>query len=271
MLQPRPWLLRVSLVADFCLKLLWRCSGFLQGFLRRRVDVGWEEGQDQPVCGGEGWLRSQPRSQKLVDPARQGPAHISLNKGQISFLMKHSPHFSDWRLLHSFNIWYLSIAINFSWFFSPFDNEAEMENQQYHYSLLKNISICKRLTKPQDSQWPFLPLNQGMYFKHKHLLLRWATVNASDNMRQTTTHTALGTNQDVPSSPHPRDYRYCYTHIINIHDITNTCIVTYINTYIDILLLLPLLLPGTQRCYNPSLVSASLHHGDQTESHLLAC
>lgn len=114
---------------------------------------GGEERQDQPIHRGEGWLHSEPRSQKLMDPARQGPEHISLNKEQIRFLMKHSPHFSDWRLLHSFNIWYLSIAINFSCPFSPF-NEAKTENQQYYYSLLRNISICKRLTNPQDSQQP---------------------------------------------------------------------------------------------------------------------
>lgn len=58
------------------------------------VGVGWEEEQDQPIRRGEGWLCSEPRSRKLMDPARQVPAHVRLNKGPSGFLGKCSPHSS---------------------------------------------------------------------------------------------------------------------------------------------------------------------------------
>lgn len=81
MLQPLPLLVWVSLAADFCLRMFQRCSIFLQDFTRTWVGVGWEEGQDQPIRQGEGWLCSDPHSQKLTDAARQVPAHVSLNTG----------------------------------------------------------------------------------------------------------------------------------------------------------------------------------------------
>lgn len=78
---------------------------------------------------------------------------------------------------------YTSNVISFSSRFSSFNNKAGTEKQHYHYPFLKIISICKRLIKNQDTQWPFLPLNQGIYFKRKHLLLRWATACALTNPR----------------------------------------------------------------------------------------
>lgn len=82
-----------------------------------------------------------------------------------------------------FYIRYPSNVINFSSLFSSFNNKAGTENQHYHYPFLKIISICKRLIKNPDMLRPFLPLNQGIYFKHKHLLLRWATAKALTNTR----------------------------------------------------------------------------------------
>lgn len=124
--------------------------------------------------------------------------------------MKHSPLFSDWWLLQFFFFIYIrypSNVINFSSLFSSFNNKAGTENQHYHYPFLKIISICKRLIKNTDTLRPFLPLNQGMYFKHKHLLLSWATAKALTNTRWNIT-LLLWHVRYPPAHPHPRDNKY---------------------------------------------------------------
>lgn len=91
-----------------------------------------------------------------------------------------------------FFIWYVSHAIHFSCLFSPFSNKAGTETHQYYSCLLRNISICNRLIKPQDSQWP---LNQGTCFKHKHLLMSRTTALITQDR---TRHTAFMAHQDSP-------------------------------------------------------------------------
>lgn len=78
---------------------------------------------------------SQPSSEAQ---SRQTPAHISHNKGQFGFIMKHSPLFSDWWLLQFFffHIRYPSNVISFSRLFSSFNNKAGTEKQHYHYPFL---------------------------------------------------------------------------------------------------------------------------------------
>lgn len=84
----------------WCESLWWlpSASKYFKGpplFSRISRDRGLEEGRDQPVHRGEGWLCSEPHSWKLTHTGSQVPAHIRLNKGQIGFLMKHSPLFSS--------------------------------------------------------------------------------------------------------------------------------------------------------------------------------
>ena len=179
---------------------------FYSGFCENVGQCGMGRGTGSVCMSRRGLALLRASQPKADGSCTQVPAYISLGKGQTGFLMKHSPHFSDWWLLIFFYIWYFSNAINFSNLFSAFNNKAGTENQQYYYSLRKHISICKRLLKSQDSQRPFLPLNQGIYFKHKQLLLRQATVNALANRRWNMTCTALMAPRTPPAHSHPKDH-----------------------------------------------------------------
>lgn len=227
-----------SLYPYWCGSLWWLISAskcfkdtpFFSRILWKR-GLMWDGKRDSisPVEESIGSAQSLADESWWILPGKYLSTSVSI-KGQTGFLMKHSPHFSDWWLLQSFYIWYFSNAIHFSSLFIPFNNKAGTENQQFYCSFLKNISICKKLIKGQDSHWALLPLNQGMYFKHEHLFLRQATANTLTNTRWNVTYIAFMAPKIASSSPPPQG------------------------------LYIPLLIPGTHRNLPTSFVCFFFFH-----------
>lgn len=172
-----PLVVWVSVVADFCLQMSQRCSICSAGC-----------GENVGQCGmGSALMLS--RGLRVSEPTLRHRAgkhlHTSVTiKGKLA---------SKWNILllsvtdgffiFFFNIRYTSNVISFSNLFPSFNNKTGTEKKHYHYPCLKIISISKRLIKNQHTLWPFLPLYQGIYFKHKHLLLRGATTSALTDTR----------------------------------------------------------------------------------------
>lgn len=90
-------------------------------------------------------------------------------------------------------------------FFSPFNSKAGLEKQRYHYSLCKNVSICKRLMKKEKKNLPSFTLTSPTLTPRnvfKQLHLRRAAANALTNSRLTTANTVLMACEDVLQLPH---------------------------------------------------------------------
>lgn len=116
--------------------------------------------------------------------------------------------FSSFPWPMTFCICYLEMQLvcpGFFFFFSPFNSKAGLEKQRYHYSLCKNVSICKRLMKKEKKNLPSFTLTSPTLTPRnvfKQLHLRRAAANALTNSRLTTANTVLMACEDVLQLPH---------------------------------------------------------------------